>query len=188
MSEKPKPTFAKVAAKAIHELPTSISRELGRSIVRWSYFEHYIQKVIWALVGVDDIIGRYAVREPRITERIDMIRELAALRSIKLKSDAWFHDYWVQADAAQSRRDLLAHGLWANYPDGTLRVIRMRGQHPKNIKQIPHRSRKISPEGQSVTVAELRFVIGRIDLLIAEAVSLEKLAEEQLRALLDKSA
>jgi hypothetical protein len=182
MSKKSGATFEKVETNAIREVPATISREIGRIIVRWSYFEHYIQGIIWLLVGVDKTIGSFSVREPRVTERIYMIRDLASLRSIKLREESWFHDYWTQVDAAQSRRDLLAHGVWANYPDGTLRVVKTRGQHPKNRAQVPHRSRKISPEALSVTLPQLRWMIGRIDLLITEAVNLEKSVQEQLRA------
>jgi hypothetical protein len=188
MSKKPAATFEKVESALLYEVPASISREIGRIIVRWAYFEHSIQQVVWLLVGVDQTIGSYSVREPRITERIDMIQDLASLRSTKLKDELWFQAYRVQADAAQSRRDLLAHGLWTSYPDGSLRVVKTRGQHPKSRKQVPHRSRKVVPEGLSVTAKDLRWMTRMIDLLITDAVNLEKSAQEQLRASPGKSS
>jgi hypothetical protein len=181
MSKKPAATFEKVESTLLYEVPASISREIGRIIVRWAYFEYFIQKVVWLLVDVDQTIGSYSVREPRITDRIDMIQDLASLRSIKLKEEEWFQAYRIQADAAQSRRDLLAHGLWTSYPDGSFRVIKTRGQHPKARSQVPHRSRKVAPEALSVTVRELKWMIGMIDLLITDAVNLEKFAQSIAR-------
>jgi hypothetical protein len=188
MPKKPAATFEKVESALIYEVPASISREIGRIIVRWAYFEYSIQQVVWLLVGVDQITGSFSVREPRVTERIDMIQDLASLRSVKLKDELWFQAYRVQADAAQSHRDLLAHGLWTSYPDGSFRVVKTRGQHPKSRKQVPHRSRKVSPEALSVTAKELRWITGIIDLLVTDAVSLKKSVQEKLEASPSKSS
>ena len=186
MFKKPAATYEKVETTLVHELPASINREIGKIIVRWSYLEYCVQKIVWLLAGVPEIVGRFAIREPRFTDRLEMIRDLAPLRGIKW-SEAKFQAYLQQATAAQNRRDLLAHGLWTKYPDGTLRVIHTRGQHPKNRTQVPHRSRKVSPEALFVTVPELQMMISRIDLLITEAVSLERDIQAQFLALPDKS-
>lgn len=182
-----KPTYQKVETNALREVPASINREIGRIIVRWAFVEFCLQKIVWRLVGVDDAVGRLAIRDPRATDRIDMIVDLAALHSIKIDK-AQIREFREQVNYGQIHRDILAHGLWGKYPDGSLRVVRSTGQHPKNIKQVPHRSRRVAPSALTVTVEQLRDAIEKIDWIIKYALELEVVIKKLLEASPKKSA
>jgi hypothetical protein len=82
MSKRPSGEYSE--GPADYRLPASMTREIGRIVVRWAYFEWYLQTIIWRLAGVDERVGRLAIKDPRITERLALLRDLAALRGIVL--------------------------------------------------------------------------------------------------------
>jgi hypothetical protein len=174
--------FRKVSTFAEFELPIAFSREIGRVAVHWAYLEYCIQRIVWLLVGVDETMGRYAVREPRIDDRIDMIRDLAELRSIKIEKDK-LTKLKKAVSTISRNRDLLIHGTWTRYPTGVWIVRDLRGQHPIDRKEVPHRSRRIAPEAIPINMESLRGNIRWLSDLISEATALEG----DLRAKLEPS-
>lgn len=72
----------KQKAIARYDIPAALAREIGRFLVTWAYFEHYVQVVIWNTLRITAEEGRIAVREPRITDRLDMICDLWGLPTI----------------------------------------------------------------------------------------------------------
>src|SRR5262245_47175716 len=76
--------FQDVSQKARYDLPALLNREIGRIVVRWAYFEHHIQKMIWAVAFDADpkgaALGRIAIQEPRAADRLDLLERVAAVR------------------------------------------------------------------------------------------------------------
>lgn len=77
----------------------------------------------------------------------------------------------TDAEPLNSKRDLLAHGIWALHPDQTWMVLNTRGNWPKNAP-LDFRSRKINPEALRVSVEAMQHVRERIETII-KAVELE---------------
>src|SRR5258708_11874622 len=70
----------RVIGNAVYELRIPFSREIGRVIVHFAYFEQCVQEMVWDAMGVSEAVGRIAIREPRITDRLEMLRDLIGLR------------------------------------------------------------------------------------------------------------
>ena len=49
--------FEKIHHKSDYQLPPSYNREIGRVIVRWAFFEHQVQAMIWAIAFASDPLG-----------------------------------------------------------------------------------------------------------------------------------
>jgi len=172
-----------VVGRAAYKTPASLSREVGRIIVHWAYFEHYLQDIVWLLLDLDDKRGRVAVRDPRAEDRIDMIADLAALRGINLPTQE-LAKFKSRTKEIAALRDLLAHGRWVKHPNNhSFRVVRTRGNYPKDVRGDHSRKRRIDPEAIEPTVAGLRSIIDAIKGLIGGACSLKSNIEQQLASL-----
>ena len=118
MTKKP----VEMIARAQYDLPAWLNREAGRIIIRWAHLEFRLQQIVWHLLLVTEEQGRVAVREPRVSDRIDMIVDLAKLRNLTIDFDRWTK-IKTDAEPLNSKRDLLAHGIWALHPDQTWMVL-----------------------------------------------------------------
>ncbi len=78
-NDTPKPTH--LTTEAAYAIPEAFETEVGRIIVRWAYFEDLIQLIVWTLMDLDHAYGRLAVREPRLSDKLEMIRDLSQLRT-----------------------------------------------------------------------------------------------------------
>lgn len=172
MSEKTSKNLVRHKAPAEWKLPAEFNEEIGKIIVRYAYFERSVQRSIWALVGVPDQVGRYAVRDPRITDRIQMIRDLAAFRSVKL-DEAKLQGFLKLAEWTLQNRDLLCHGIWCKGPNAEWLVEHLGGQHAKD-EAVPHRNRRLAPGGIGYSIDELKKVTATLEKLIDGALTLEQ--------------
>jgi len=129
-----------------------MAREIGRIIVTWSHLENMLQRAIWDLAGVDEAIGRLAVREPRVTDRITLLCDLAGLRGLKLPPDL-IKTLRKALEASGLIRDLLAHGAWGYDPIDKWMVIRTRGSYEQPVNHS--KNRKIDPEALRADQASL---------------------------------
>jgi hypothetical protein len=144
------------------DLPASLSREIGRIVVRWAYLEFVVQQIIWNLAQVTFPVGRLAVREPRLEDRIVLVRHLAELRGINLPEKP-VATLQTNSRTLARERDILAHGYWF-FEDGQWRVVLTRGKWPDND---PHPSSKsIVPEALVVTTEDLRKISEAIEVTI----------------------
>jgi hypothetical protein len=156
-----------VVAEATYTIPEPFETEIGRIIVRWAYLEDLIQQIVWGLLDLDPAYGRLAVREPRVSDRLKMIRDLAQLRKIRL------FPHWdnFAADAAtlSGKRDLVAHGAWIPTPDGNWHLERTRGLYrPEPF--VSKVNRRVEPTAISVTLPALKSISSGIENLIKPAL------------------
>lgn len=168
----------RIIAAAEYDLPASLSREIGRIIVRWAHFEYAVRRIIWDMMGVNPKLGRIGVRDPRMDGRFDMILDIAHLKKITVDS-ALIKDLSTKAAEVLRWRDLLGHGIWIpNKGEWMVQVIK--GQYPKNY-EAEHRKRIVNPEGVTVDLEGLRSVTASLEYLIDEAKSLRARIAEQLQ-------
>lgn len=104
-----------IAAKARYDLPKDMSAGIGRIITRWSYAETKIQTIIYELLYVEDAVGRIAVREPRVIDRLSMILDLMEAEDARFEPDMLAAYKAIRKDAEDLGfvRDLCAHGSWS---------------------------------------------------------------------------
>jgi hypothetical protein len=163
----------RVSGVARYDLPPSLSREIGRIIVHWAHFEHLVQDMVWQTIQVTHAVGRTAVREPRVTDRLEMLRDLIKLRNAQW-DDVLFKSILERAKLITARRDLLAHGIWGNHTGGLWQmddiwpVQLARGSWPKNTAELVEGSKKVMPEMIPMELQKLRATTSEIVQLIAD--------------------
>jgi hypothetical protein len=156
----------RISGLSTHKLPTSFSQEIGQIIVKFAYFEQCVQEMVWQALRLNDATGRIAVREPRVTDRLDMLRDVVGIRGGYF-DEALFKSIRQRADLIAARRNMLAHGIWFHHKAlGEWRVQLTRGAWPKTEEELVAGSKKIIPESVVMTVDELRATIAEIDELI----------------------
>jgi hypothetical protein len=163
-----------VGLKGQYKLPAAFSREIGRIVVYWAYYEHYLTRLIWKLLNLNPASGRLAVREPRADERLELIYELALLNQLTLDK-ALIDSMTVQTKLLRTRRDLMAHGGWAYFPpDNSWNVHMTRGNWPAQtpVQDAPKGKRSITPEFTEITLDWMRQRTAEIEALIQDAKKL----------------
>jgi hypothetical protein len=169
----------RVSGTARYNVSPSICREIGRIIVHWAHFEHLIQDMIWETMQVTHPVGRIAVREPRASERLEMLRDLVKLRNAEW-NDTLFSSILDRAKVIGARRHLLAHSIWDEHRTGlwlankAWHVQTTRGQWPKNLADLVEGSKKVTPEMVPITLSELRSTTGEIVQLITDLKTLRE--------------
>jgi hypothetical protein len=159
-------TAERVSQPADYRLPHNMSREVGRIIVRWAYFEFAVQQMNWQALGVSDKAGRIAVREPRVEERLEMLSELISLRQASWDKQL-YKSVLDRAKLLASKRHLLGHGVWTKLR-GKWHVEATKGQWPKYLADIVKGSRKVTPELIPITIAMLKTTSAEIENLITD--------------------
>jgi hypothetical protein len=96
----------RIRTKARYDIPAPLAREIGRFLVTWAHFEHYVQAIIWTALKLGEEEGRLTVREPRVTERIDMIRELGEFQNLAMDY-VLLQEIRKRADPLAGKRHLL---------------------------------------------------------------------------------
>jgi hypothetical protein len=69
------------------ELPASLQREIGKVVTRHATVELKLSRIVYILLGIDAVSGRISVREPRTTDRLDMIADLLKINKIKVQAN-----------------------------------------------------------------------------------------------------
>jgi hypothetical protein len=140
--------------------------------------EHALQTIVWMLVGVTQPVGRLAIREPRVQERVRLIVELSDLKGLDIPAK-FFKSICSHAEDIGRNRDLLAHGHWIfDDENSNWQVVLTRG---KWSDDEPHPSAKsIVPEALIVTSEAL----GKIQAQLDELIKMVELIAERFETLL----
>jgi hypothetical protein len=172
--KKPKVIAQHVQGPATYHLPASLNREIGRIIIRWAYFEHCVQDLNYKALEIGPEAGRIALREPRISERLEMLRDLVQLRSATWDTKL-FDSIMERAKLLSTKRHLLAHGLWHRYRApiaDEYHVQLARGSWPKSLADLVTGSKKIIPEGVLMNLDKLKTTTDEIEKLTEDLATL----------------
>lgn len=154
----------RASGPAAYVIPVPMSREVGRIIVHWAYYEHSIQALCWEVLGLTPAQGRTAVREPRCSDRLRMLGELVVLRGGSWDKEL-FRSLCKRSEDVQARRDLCAHGIWANH-DRQWFVQLARGTWSPELGGAVTGPKKATPELLLMTTEKLRAVTADVASLI----------------------
>jgi hypothetical protein len=155
---------------ARYDIPAQYVNEIGRIVVRLTYFEHCLRAIIWNLAQVDQRVGRLAIRDQGVGESIDIIRDLLALRGMSIKNESILP---VRARALEisGLRDLVVHGAWGRGADRRWRVIKIREDRVQHVSD-PRIERRLNTEAVTVRIEGLRAIASGIEPLIKWARAL----------------
>ena len=127
----------------VEALPDNLLREIGRVVFAHAVLENHLTGFAHAALQVSRKEGRIAVREPRLTDRFEMILDLMAVHEVSCTVDTTVLRKRIEDCSRQ--RDQLAHGIWVQVPDGRtlLRLTKGNWQPVKGQKA----KRLITPQG-----------------------------------------
>jgi hypothetical protein len=143
------------------DLPSPLLREIGRIVVRHAALELQLNLMIYQLLEIDAAMGRITVRDPRTSDRLDMIADLLEMKKIKVKAN--LSAIGKSLERCAKGRDLLAHGIWVddNMHHGKLLLRSLSGKWTPD--GATHLKRRIEPEGVDYTVADARQLTALIE-------------------------
>jgi hypothetical protein len=160
-----------------YDLPASLSREIGRVIVRWAHFENQVQVLIYAIVfpGVKNggPLGRLAIRETKAGQRADLLGDVADVRGVGLDR-ALLKAIKKKAEALSGKRNLLAHDIWTDDQDAGWVVRETRGAWEEHHPESRGRKRSIEPQSIPMTPDDVRQIVVELDALIADTKKLHQ--------------
>ncbi len=167
----------------IIDLPRSLERQIARVIIAWACLEWHITQAAHVLVGIGPQTGRIAVREPRMVDRIALVKEL--IEHLNVKVDFDFKSFTRDASDMAERRDWLAHGIWVNHkPTGKILLRVTKGKWGVQMQDgTAGASRRVYPQGAEVTVSDLKVLRGVIEDLIRRSDGLTTQVNEAVAAL-----
>jgi hypothetical protein len=150
----------RIRTVARYDIPAPLAREIGRFLVVWAHFEHYVQALVWSALEINAATGRIAIREPRVTDRIDMLVDLGELQNIEMDY-VLLLDIRKRANSLAGLRHILAHSLWTQDKGtgGHWCALITRGawaDTTDEIENYPLGSKAVQPEARPVTVADVR--------------------------------
>lgn len=160
----------------LRELPNEYLAAIGLVCFEWAQQERTLMNITFGLLNVGPKHGRVAVRSPRATDQVAMIRQLMHLE--KVRSEEVDLDRLSETLGKLERyRDLVAHGIWLRGENDTVLLQDLSGNWRPDPKQ-PKVSRRITPQGVGIdpeglqTLARLiRETRKATELLSAELAS-----------------
>lgn len=181
-------------------LPQNLTTSIGRIVIKYTYLENTISKIIYNLLSLSEAQGRIAIREPTIKDRIDMIENLLMVYphdvtkpSINLKN------IYSRLETVSIQRNQLVHSKWIKEKkSGIIKILITNSSFKPLSKQAKKMKRKIIPQDIIVTKDYLSSIIKELDDLISitEALATEisdsllssqkKFLEQYLRKDLEK--
>ncbi|MDZ4760316.1 MAG: hypothetical protein SGJ21_04525 [Alphaproteobacteria bacterium] len=166
-----------------HDLPDEYTKRIGSGLIKWAYLETYIQNCCYLLLGVDGVVGRIAIREPRLPDRITMLEEIGYLRGFDI-NEKTLAQLRKQITDANRWRDLFAHGTWTDIPERGWCVRDVRGNLPQAAGYKGHlNKRKFTPQARPVNIELLDNFLFNVNALISSVrelqINLEGMIEAQ---------
>lgn len=167
-----------VTGTASYKMPAFLSREIGRIIVHWAYFEQCVQEMNWQALKITPAAGRIAVRDPRVTDRLDMLLDIIKERGGALDNEL-HKSIRARAELIATKRHLLVHGLWFYHKARDEWHVQLtRGSWPRNEAELVSGSKKVTPESRVLTLDELRSATTEICVLIDDLKKLRASATD----------
>lgn len=147
-------------------LPAEHSRQIGRIITRWAYLEWHLRQIVYQLLPVDPKAGRLVVREPRVTDAVTMISDLAEMRGVHLQKD--FKKLNTELQRLVTHRDRIAHGIWLKNRDNKIPILQVTKGSWQPDPNNPPIKRVIKPEGIPLSIKDLRVLVDQIEIAISK--------------------
>ena len=162
-------------------LPSFLLREIGRIVSRHAILEWKLSRTVYTLLGIDPVCGRVTVREPRTTDRLDMIADLIKIKNISISAD--LPGIRNALDACISQRDALAHGLWIDDPNYPNRLfLRQTAGNWTPPGKIGKHKRRIHPQAAEYVLEDAKSLVELIDATIQAVYDLEEEINSALKA------
>lgn len=168
--------YERVQQKAKSNLPAGHCREIGRIIVKWAFYEQFVQTLIWAVCFAPNpngaAMGRLAVRECKPDDQLTLLASVCEVHGVTMDATI-FKRIRKAAVKLNGDRNLVAHGIWTDPIDTEWCVQQTRGTWD-DAPNGPAGKKKITPQGVPLSVADLHKITKELDALIKDAADLKR--------------
>ncbi|MCI5112069.1 MAG: hypothetical protein MRY75_16075 [Marivita sp.] len=165
----------------VTDLPDDMLTAIGQVIVEYAFLELQLSRIIYDLLAVDPKAGRLAVREPRASDRLDVIFDLCALRGVSIEEEK--NPLKKALEFSVSQRDRIAHGIWVFDEESGDHMLRItRGSWPKSPGEKRRRKRIVEPEAVTLTPQNIFDIAVTINHASRYAVQMREEIQAQLRS------
>ena len=172
---------------SIKKLPARMNQRIGNIIVGFAFYEYVLTRISYELLEINPKQGRIAIRSPRGHELVEMVRDLCDLAGIKIDLD--FDAAISLSRYVNTRRDLVAHGVWLqNKSAKKIMLLRTRGSWNPEAKKSGSVKRALHPEGEVHTLQDLKSIEDQIEILIKTSFALKKQVSIELLSLRKKQS
>ena len=137
---------------------------------------------LYRLAGVGQQVGRVALGNPRGSDVLERMLQLAEIRGLDLSPFPW-SKFKSTLDTLKTKRDLFAHSPWAYNANTKQYIVFATSGHWPRIAGAPKRSRRIYPEGMAVTARDLRELRSDIESAIKESEELDRFVQISVQML-----
>jgi hypothetical protein len=169
-------TFEKLIQKAESRLPALLTREIGRVITRWAFYEQHIQYIIYAVVFLDEMaprgLARTAIRETRPEEQLNLLERISEIHKVSYDK-VLLKSMRKRSKPLIEKRNLYAHGVWSHVPRHGWCVQQTRGTWEEDSADAPTGRKAIEPEVIATSVEQLKATVKELDELIDDAAKLK---------------
>ena len=171
-------------APAAQGLPSNVAASIGRTIVRHTFLDQLLAKIIYALLGISIKQGRVIVKLPPPGQYASAVEDL--LQFHKVYSRFNFSAFSNKLLAANSARNLLAHSLFIKDVETCqlkIQIVRGSWEFEQDIVSV---SRALHPETKVVDRAFLSSKRAAVEEAIKAARELYVQITAALRVLNEK--
>jgi hypothetical protein len=170
------------------DIPEWIASGIGQTAAEWAVIERELEEVIRLLMDADIQIARIAANRMNARTRIITIKSLLESHvlngTLKKRDRARFVNLTKKVQDYQTKRDMLAHGLW-DKQRGSWYVLQTRQSRemPQLRPSLESLSRAVLPQPHKITRAWLRSACRQNQTLAKRLVTYCKHLERALAPL-----
>jgi hypothetical protein len=146
------------------DFPRWIASGIGQVVAEWSVLERELEELIRLLMDADIQTVRIVTNRMNARTRISTATNLIKARILQRKLKKQDRTRFVKLgktiqDKLQSRRDMLAHGLWTKYQSSwCVMKLRQSRATPQLMPTLKTLSRAVLPQREVITRNSLRII------------------------------
>lgn len=148
-------------------LPQQYNSAIGRIIMKWALLDQHLRDLTYLLLETGRKRGRIAIRQPRTSEYVTMIKDLMLLLDINSSVD--LGKLKKGLEDLSFYRNGVAHGIWLKHPDTSEPVLQIIG---RGYEYAPGKKSKalIDPESLPVSIQLLQDVLSKTNEAIETVI------------------
>src|SRR5262245_61796492 len=149
------------------DIPQWICSGIAYAVVEWAVLERELEELIRILMDGEIQQVRILVNNMNVQRRVqtaaDLIQALMVSKKLRRRDRTRLINLRKKIEAAQNKRDMLAHGLWSKH-NGEWHVLRLRQSRPtpELRPSIEHLSRAVLPQRELITLEKLNSIVREI--------------------------
>jgi hypothetical protein len=110
--EEQKPFLIKDIEHVSFDIPMSVQRRIGATVIAFSRLEHTAELLIWHLLNLDGDRAKTITGRLETSRKTQLLKELLIIQKF---SDPFWEKFWQATNITTEARNKVAHGVWFTY-------------------------------------------------------------------------